>query len=81
MHVIWILISLWTGGDGEDYYRFESPTFTSQQHCIDYVKQNWNGINKHVNDAYNSEHPFPNTFHCIKEKEWEKHSNTNGKSI
>jgi len=79
MKVLYIIVALWTGGDGEDFYRFTDPTFETKEECVAFTKQSYFILNRFVNDEHNSDHPYPNTFYCISEKEWL--NQTGGKSI
>ena len=69
MKILFLILSVWTGGDGEDSYIFTKPTFTQQSSCVQYVRENFISLNIHVNEMYGGEGDLPNLFYCIREND------------
>lgn len=74
MKIVFVIVALFTGGDGEDWYAFQSPTFSSKTECVEFVQQNYSTLNHHVNKEYEAPVPFPNTMHCINQDLWRKYT-------
>ena len=72
MKILWLIISVWTGGDGNDLYIFDKPKFDTESHCISYVKKEFFLLNDHVNYVHRSPNEewdrfdTPNLFFCIR---------------
>ncbi len=67
-----MIMALWTGGDQADMYVFEKPIFADREVCSDYVRENYDALNVHVNKEYGSEEQLPNLFYCIDKTEFIK---------
>ncbi|KAA1305242.1 MAG: hypothetical protein EGP03_02085 [SAR202 cluster bacterium] len=60
----WILLSLWMGGFGHEYYIFDSPKFTSKRSCVIYVMQHHRALDMHVSKQFGTEF-INNKFWCV----------------
>ena len=65
MKILWLILSVWTGGDGNDLYVFDKPSFETEPSCVSYVKENFFMLNNHVNWVHESHGDVPNLFFCI----------------
>ena len=72
MKTFWLLLSIWTGGDGSDLYVFENPSFESKIECEQYVRLNFPILNLHVNQVHKGECDIPNLFYCLRSDEFKK---------
>lgn len=52
MKEIWLIIAIWSGGDGNDWFHFPSPIFENHSICTRYVLENYWDLNSNVNEAY-----------------------------
>ena len=68
--IIWIIIAVWTGGDGKDAIQFAELSFTTKKECVQYVKINYESLNNNVNKSYNSHQDTPNIFYCTTPDKW-----------
>ena len=59
-----LLVALWMGGDGHDYYVFNNPKFENKQQCVLYVMQYLPELNDHVSMQFKSK-PTNNKFWCV----------------
>ncbi len=66
MKILWLILSVWTGGDGNDLYVFDKPSFETEPSCVSYVKENFFMLNNHVNWVHESHGDVPNLFFCIR---------------
>ena len=73
MKILWILISVWTGGDGSDLYVFQKPTFENKIECEHFVRQGFPIINHHVNEVHQGKGDIPNLFYCIRSDKLKEH--------
>ena len=69
MKVLWVIFSIWTGGDGNDLFLFDRPSFQTEIECVTYVKKNFIPLNRHVNNVHNAPGDTPNLFFCIRDDE------------
>ncbi|SVA89658.1 uncharacterized protein METZ01_LOCUS142512 [marine metagenome] len=60
-----IIVATFTGGDGHDQYVFDTPVFKTKEQCTNYVRNNFDALNAHVNKNYNYRLESPNLFYCI----------------
>ena len=56
MKILWLILSVWTGGDGNDLYVFDKPSFETEPSCVSYVKENFFMLNNHVNWVHEVKH-------------------------
>ena len=69
--LLWIIIDIWTGGDGKDAMQFADISFTSKKECVQYVKLNYESLNNDVNKEFYSHPDTPNIFYCTTPKKWQ----------
>jgi hypothetical protein len=67
-----IIVATFTGGDGNDQYVFDKK-FENKEQCSNYVRDNFNALNAHVNKNYNYRLDSPNLFYCINKELFSKH--------
>jgi len=67
-----LLISLWMGGDGNDYHMFQGLKFDNKQACVIYVIRHIRELNNHMAKEYGSKLDINNKFWCIDSKELRK---------
>ena len=75
MKIFYLILSLWTGGDGNDLYIFDKPTFMEEIECVNFVKHNFLPLNEHVNKEHGTPGDTPNLFFCIRNDELKKKIN------
>ena len=75
LNIVVIIVAAFTGGDGEDNYVFNKPTFDTKEECTIYVKEHYNELNIHVNKNYKYRLDNPNLFYCIERDLFSKRLN------
>ena len=67
---LYFIVTLFTGGVHQEYFKFEEPTFPDEKLCITYVKKQFKKLNLLVNKKYKANPETPNLFFCMIDKEF-----------
>ena len=64
-----LLLALWMGGDGYDYYIFDKPKFQSNKQCVLYIMTHLTEKNDHVSKQFGDNSSTNNKFWCVNAKD------------
>ena len=51
---VFLLVALWTGGDGSDFYVFKEPKFVNKKECVLYVMERHKKLDLYISKEYKS---------------------------
>ena len=64
-----LLMALWMGGEGHEYYVFDKPKFVSRKACVLYVMKHHTELNSYISKQFNDNSSTNNKFWCVNAKD------------